>query len=331
MNEHKNVWVFLETENGSLRCVGAELLGEARKLADRLGEQLVGVILDPDAERASAEAISCGADTVIIMEDGAFSQKTTEAYTRAMYSLVKKYLPEVLMIGATGLGRDFAPRLACRLKTGLTADCTSLDTQGRLVLWTRPAFGGSLMSTNICPDFKPQMGTVRPNVFRRPIPDPKRRGTVIRESYPGEEASPALKLLELLPVSDAGGADLSEAQIIVSGGRGMKGPENFALLTDLAEAVGGSVGASRAAVDAGWISPVHQVGQTGKTVCPRVYIACGISGAIQHLIGMSAADTIIAINKDPSAPIFKVADYGLVGDLFELVPALTGEIRRLRA
>ena len=328
MSDSRDVWVFLETKNGGLVNVGLEIHGEARRLADKLGERLVGIILDPNAEELAQTAIEYGADAVIAVADEAFRDYTTEAFTAAMYGLVRKYDPEALLIGATNIGRDFGPRLSCRLKTGLTADCTELDVDdNRIVLWTRPAFGGNLMATNICPDTKPQMGTIRPNVFKRPKPEKGRQGEIIREAY--EPQGDALtRLIELLPVADADTSNLTEAQIIVSGGRGMKGPENFAMLNELAAAVGGCVGASRAAVDAGWISPVHQVGQTGKTVCPRVYIACGISGAIQHLIGMSSSDVIIAINKDPSAPIFSVADYGIVGDLFQIVPALTKEILR---
>ena len=304
MSESKHVWVFLETEDGQLRSVGLELLGQGRLLADKMGEQLVGVILDPHAGTLAAQAIGCGADTVITMEDPALAHYNTDIFTAAMCHLVRKYAPEVLMIGATNVGRDLGPRISCRLHTGLTADCTHLDVDAhRCVLWTRPAFGGNLMATNICPDTKPQMGTVRPNVFRAPAFDPARTGAVFVESLPEDARRSSTELLELIPVLDAATANLTEAQIIVSGGRGMKGPENFALLQELADTVGGCVGASRAAVDAGWISPIHQVGQTGKTVCPRVYIACGISGAIQHLIGMSASDTIIAINRDPNAAL----------------------------
>ena len=331
MSESKHVWVFLETEDGQLRSVGLELLGQGRLLADKMGEQLVGVILDPHAGTLAAQAIGCGADTVITMEDPALAHYNTDIFTAAMCHLVRKYAPEVLMIGATNVGRDLGPRISCRLHTGLTADCTHLDVDAhRCVLWTRPAFGGNLMATNICPDTKPQMGTVRPNVFRAPAFDPARTGAVFVESLPEDARRSSTELLELIPVLDAATANLTEAQIIVSGGRGMKGPENFALLQELADTVGGCVGASRAAVDAGWISPIHQVGQTGKTVCPRVYIACGISGAIQHLIGMSASDTIIAINRDPNAPIFQVADYAIVGDLFQIVPALTKALRQRR-
>ena len=332
MSTGKNVWVFLETDGGRLRSVGLELLGQGRMLADKMGERLVGVILDPAAEELAQTAIGCGADDVIAVQDAALRNYDTEIFVAVMHRLVRKYDPEVLMLGATGIGRDMAPRLSCRLRTGLTADCTHLDVdEGRCVLWTRPAFGGNLMATNICPDTHPQMGTVRPNVFRRPEYRPERQGEVIIEPLLPEERSTRLELLELIPIADAATANLTEAQIIISGGRGMKGPENFAMLEELAEVTGGCVGASRAAVDAGWISPVHQVGQTGKTVCPKVYIACGISGAIQHLIGMSSSDTIIAINRDPNAPIFTVADYGIVGDLFQIVPALTNALRRRRS
>lgn len=252
MSESKHVWVFLETEDGQLRSVGLELLGQGRLLADKMGEQLVGVILDPHAGTLAAQAIGCGADTVITMEDPALAHYNTDIFTAAMCRLVRKYAPEVLMIGATNVGRDLGPRISCRLHTGLTADCTHLDVDAhRCVLWTRPAFGGNLMATNICPDTKPQMGTVRPNVFRAPAFDPARTGAVFVESLPEDARRSSTELLELIPVLDAATANLTEAQIIVSGGRGLKGPENFALLQELADTVGGCVGASRAAVDAG--------------------------------------------------------------------------------
>lgn len=329
MNGFQNVWVFLECGRRGLRSVGLELLGQARGLADQLGEQVVAVILAEDAASFAPEAIGCGADTVIAVSGEQYRQYHTDVYVDAMTALVKKYQPEVLMLGATNNGRDLAPRLSCRLHTGLTADCTSLSVGAdRIIHWIRPAFGGNLMATNICPNTKPQMGTVRPNVFPKPPFDAARTGKVVHEEIALSPDADRVRLLELVELLDASTANLDEASIIVSGGRGMKGPENFALLRELAKTVGGSIGASRAAVDAGWISPVHQVGQTGKTVCPKVYIACGISGAIQHLIGMSASDTIIAINRDPTAPIFQVADYGIVGDLFQIVPALTRELKK---
>ena len=329
MTENHDVWVFLETKKGQLRSVGLELLSEGRKLADKLGEKLVGVLLTDSAGDKPQMAIGHGADAVIVEEDEALAHYNTEVFTAAVTALVRKYRPEVFMLGATSLGRDFGPRLACRLKTGLTADCTSLDVgEDRIVLWTRPAFGGNLMATNICGETVPQMGTVRPNVFRKLPFDPMRTGEIIREQIAPEDLCTRTKLLEVIEILDAASADLTEAKIIVSGGRGMKGPENFAILEELAAVVGGSVGASRAAVDAGWISQVHQVGQTGKTVCPKVYIACGISGAIQHRIGMSSSELIIAINKDKDAPIFSIADIGIVGDLFTIVPALTAALKK---
>lgn len=329
MTENKNIWVFLEIKDGKLRSVGLELLSEGRKLADKLGEKLVGVLLTDAAEEMPQTAIGYGADTVVVLENEKLGHYDTELFTTAMTELVQKYRPEVVMLGATSLGRDFGPRLACRLKTGLTADCTSLDVgEDRIVLWTRPAFGGNLMATNICGETVPQMGTVRPNVFKKRPFDPTRKGEVLWETIQQENFRSRTELLDIIEILDATTANLTEADIIVSGGRGLKGPENFALLEELAEVVGGSVGASRAAVDAGWISQVHQVGQTGKTVCPKVYIACGISGAIQHRIGMSASGLIIAINKDKDAPIFSIADIGIVGDLFDIVPALTAALKK---
>ena len=326
--KHQNVWVFLEVLHSKLRPVGLELLGQGRRLADQLGEKLVGVILDPNAEALATVAMAYGPDELLIVQDEHLAQYHTDTFTTVLYRLVRQYRPEVFMIGATDIGRDLSPRLACRLKTGLTADCTELDVDDkRIVLWTRPALGGNLMATNICPNTKPQMGTVRPNVFRIPSPDPSRTCTILHECLYPEEQHSLTAVEKIIPILTNSTVNLTEAEIIISGGRGMKDPENFSLLQELADLTGGCVGASRAAVDAGWISPVHQVGQTGKTVCPRIYIACGISGAIQHLIGMSTSDTIIAINSDPKAPIFHVADYGIVGDLFQILPALTQALR----
>lgn len=328
MSTCRDVWVFLECGHDGLRRVGLELLGPARAIADKLEERVVGVLLAENATELARTAISHGADVVITSGGSRFANYDTEIFTDAMTALVKKYNPEVLMLGATDTGRDLAPRIAARLHTGLTADCTSIDVGAdRIVQWTRPAFGGNLMSTNICPQKKPQMGTVRPNVFPKPQLDDSRVGTIIEEALDEVPGVSRVKLIEVLKIPTETTANLDEASIIVSGGRGLKGPENFAILQDLADAVGGSIGASRAAVDSGWIPHAYQVGQTGKTVCPKIYIACGISGAIQHLIGMSSSDTIIAINKDKDAPIFQVADYGIVGDLFQVVPELTREIR----
>ena len=267
-----------------------------------------------------------------MIEDEAFWPYSTDAYTAALDYLVKKYAPSTLMIGATPNGRDLGPRLSCRLKTGLTADCTALDIDEETghVAWTRPAFGGNLMATIMCPDSRPQIGTIRPGVFKKPAPTGKTVQIVIHEQFKIDPASVRTRLIETIRETARDVVDLANAEIIVSGGRGVKSAEGFALIQELAYTLGGTVGASRAAVDAGWISHSHQVGQTGKTVGPRLYIACGISGAIQHLAGMSGSDVIVAINKDADAPIFDIADYGIVGNLFEVLPALTKEIRAAR-
>ena len=249
-----------------------------------------------------------------------------------MYYLIEKYGPTTLLIGATPDGRDMGPRLACRLKTGLTADCTGLDIDpdSGNVAWTRPAFGGNLMATILCPDHRPQIGTVRPGVFKKSAPG-EAKAEVVREEFHVAPEQIRTELLEVIREAAGELVDLEGADIIVSGGRGVGGPEGFEPVKALADVLGATVGASRAAVDSGWISHAHQVGQTGKTVAPKLYIACGISGAIQHLAGMSGSDCIVAINKDPDAPIFDVADYGIVGNLFEVLPALTEEIKKLKA
>jgi len=328
--EHKNVWVFLEVHDGELRNIGLELLGQGRILADKLGEKLVGVVIGESTENLAKKAISFGVDKAISVSGTDYSNYNTDIYTAAMETLIKKYLPSVLLIGATNNGRDLGPRLACRLKTGLTADCTGLDidTEQRLVQWTRPAFGGNLMATILCPEGRPQIGTVRPNVFKKPEADGSRTGEIIVENIPANPALKRVKLIDIIKSATGASANLEEAEIIISGGRAMRGPENFALLRELADELGASIGASRAAVDSGWIPSIHQVGQTGKTVSPRIYIACGISGATQHLVGMKSSDIIIAINKDPEAPIFSVCDYGIVGDLYQIIPELIKEIKK---
>lgn len=328
----KDLWVFIETkEDGSAKNVGLELLGIGRELADKQAGKLVGVVIGHGAERAVEEASAHGADLVIVVDGAEYAHYTTDAYVKAMYTLVEKYGPMTLLIGATPDGRDMAPRLASRLKTGLVADCTSLDIDEKTgnAAWTRPAFGGNLMATILCPEHRPQVGTVRPGVFKKPE---RREGhaQICREEIHVAKEEIRTELLETLKAAAAEMVDLEGAQIIVSGGRGVGGPEGFAPLRELAEALGGTVGASRAAVDAGWIAHAHQVGQTGKTVSPKLYIACGISGAIQHRAGMSGSDCIVAINKDPDAPIFDIADYGITGDLFEVLPVLTAEIRKIR-
>ena len=329
----KDLWVFVETkEDGSARNVGLELLTEGKKLAEKQGGRLAALIIGAGVEKAAKEASEYGADQVIVVTGEEYASYTTDAYTAAALAMIRKYGPTTVMIGATPNGRDLGPRLACSLKTGLTADCTSLDVDEETgnIEWTRPAFGGNLMATIICPDSRPQMGTVRPGVFKKEKAAESKAEIILEEFHVAPEQI-RTRLLETIRETAAELVDLEGAEIIVSGGRGVGGPEGFAPIRELAEVLGGTVGASRAAVDAGWIPHAHQVGQTGKTVAPKLYIACGISGAIQHQAGMSGSDCIVAVNKDPEAPIFDIADYGIVGDLFEVVPALAEEIRKLKA
>lgn len=331
LKDYKNIWVYLESKNGKLKNVGLELLNPGRMLADATGEKLVGILIGDGVTALADEVLAHGADSVIVVDAPEFAWWETERYATALEDLVKKHDPSALLIGATNHGRDIGPRLSCRLRTGLTADCTaiSLDEESGNVAWTRPAFGGNLMATILCPNTRPQIGTVRPGVFKKPARDAAHKGQILQEIL--TPAEPKTHLIEIIQSDLSNVVDLENAEIIVSGGFGLKAPENFSYIRELAAELGGQVGSSRAAVDAGWIDHAHQVGQTGKTVAPRIYIACGISGAIQHLAGMSGSDTIIAINKDPSAPIFEVADYGIVGDLFQVIPALIQEIRAFRA
>ena len=329
----KDLWVFIETnEDGSPKKVGLELLNPGRDLATKQGGKLVGVVIGNNVAEAVEQAGIYGADQVIVIEGPEYQQFTTDAYVNALTYVVEKYGPTTVMIGATPNGRDLGPRFSSRLRTGLTADCTSLDIDEETgnVAWTRPAFGGNLMATIMCPDHRPQCGTVRPGVFKKPEAG-ENKAEVIKEDFHVAPEEIRTTLLEV--IKEAGGeiVDLEGADVIVAGGRGVGGPEGFAPIKELADLLGGVVGASRAAVDSGWIAHSHQVGQTGKTVGPKLYVACGISGAIQHVAGMSSSDCIIAINKDEDASIFNIADYGIVGDLFEVVPALTAEIKKLKA
>lgn len=329
----KDLWVFIETnEDGSAKNVGIELLSPGKMMADKQGGALVAVVIGSGVDAAVQAAAEHGADKVIVVDGPEYKHYSTDAYVIALNAMVEKYGPTSMLIGATNNGRDLGPRLSCRLKTGLTADCTALDIdeESGNVAWTRPAFGGNLMATILCPDHRPQIGTVRPGVFKKSEPCAA-HAEIIREDIKVPAEQIRTQILELIKDMGDLNVDLEGAEIIVSGGRGVGGPEGFAPIKALAEVLGATVGASRAAVDSGWISHAHQVGQTGKTVAPKLYIACGISGAIQHLAGMSGSDVIVAINKDPDAPIFDVADYGVVGNLFEVLPVLTEEIRKLKA
>lgn len=326
---NKNIWVYIETEEGKPKAVGFELLSPGRDIADKRGCSLVAVVIGNGVEETAKQAIAYGADQVLLLDAPEYNIYNTDVFGEAMVGLIEKYQPEGILIGATNNGRDLGPCVSCRIKTGLTADCTAIDLDGESgnIAWTRPAFGGNLMATILCPNTRPQMGTVRPGVFKKPVADESRTGEIIREQMKIPENRVEL-IKRVREVAES--VNLDEAEIIVSGGNGVGSAENFSHIKALADTLGGAVGASRAAVDNGWISHAHQVGQTGKTVAPKLYIACGISGAIQHIAGMSGSDTIIAVNKDPDAPIFSVADYGIVGDLFEVLPVLTAEFKKIK-
>ncbi|NLW88840.1 MAG: electron transfer flavoprotein subunit alpha [Clostridiaceae bacterium] len=327
LSAYKGVWIFAEQKDGIASNVALELLGEGRKLADQLGVELSAVLIGEKPDAAAEVLIAHGADNVYVVDDPTLRDFNDESYTDVFAQLIRSYKPEIVLMGATAYGRSLAPRVASRIGTGLTADCTSLkiDDEKKILMQTRPAFGGNLMATIICPNHRPQMSSVRPKVMK-PIPaDPTRKGKIIRPAV----SVPPVPSTKVSPVADHNGrmVNLAEADIIVSCGRGMGDPKNLKLVEELAEVLGAGIGASRAVVDSGWIEYNHQVGQTGKTVGPKVYFACGISGAVQHLAGMSSSDTIIAINKDPDAPIFKIATFGIVGDVLEVLPALIKEFR----
>ncbi len=329
LSAYKDVWVFCEQKKGVIQSISFELLGEGRKLADKLGVKLAAVILGSGIEAKAEELAHRGADKVYLVDHPALGSYQDDPYTEVLVKLAEEYKPEVILCGATTIGRSLVSRVAIKIGAGLTADCTELDVdlKERLLLQTRPAFGGNIMATIITPNHRPQMATVRHKVMKEAGIDKSRRAEVTSKIYPEEVFKSRTRLVDI--VAEIGETvNLSEADIIVSGGRGLGGKEGFAMIAELAKALNGAVGAARSAVDADWISYSHQVGQTGKTVCPKLYIACGISGQIQHLIGMQSSKVIVAINKDPDAPIFKVATYGIVGDVFEIVPALTKEFRR---
>lgn len=328
-DEYCDVWVWLETRDNRLEGVGLELLGIGRELADIKQEKLVGILLGSKLEGLAEKAISHGADRVWCITDPALEHYENGAYTAALTELINQEKPAIVLLGATPDGRDLAPRVAARLQTGLTADCTGLaiELETGNLLQTRPAFGGNIMATIITPHHRPQMATVRPQIMKARPADAARTGEIL--DYPFE--SGAWALTRILSQEDTQKqVDLEQADIIVAGGRGADGPEGLQLLRELATTLGGTLAVSRAPVEEGWIAPDYQVGQTGKTVAPRLYIACGISGTIQHLVGIQGADIVVAINRDPKAPIFQAADYGLVGDLFEIVPLLITKIREIQ-
>jgi electron transfer flavoprotein alpha subunit len=323
----RGVWVCAEQWRGSLKNVTYELLAKGRELADTLKTDLSAVCFGHDIADIN-RLIACGADKVFLVDSAGLAGNQEDFLAYKMVELIKEHKPEIVLAGATALGRAFIPRVAAILNTGLTADCTGLDidVEKRLLLQTRPTFGGNIMATIICPARRPQMATVRPRVFKKRQPDEKRQGQIIKVDFKRESITAKTKLISFIEdVTER--VKLEDVDVIVAGGRGLGKAENFKLLGELAETMGAALGASRAAVDEGWVPYSHQVGQTGKTVCPKLYIACGISGAIQHLAGMQTSDVIVAINDDPNAPIFQVAHYGIVGDLFQVVPLLIKKMK----
>ncbi len=343
LEEYKGVFVFAQQVDNELSGIALELVGKGKDLAKDLGTEVTAVLIGSQVKGLCTELAEYGADRIIVVDDPELKEYRTEPYAHALAEVIRKYKPEIMLIGATAIGRDLGPRVSARIHTGLTADCTQLDIgdfpinpvpgkeqKHNQLLMTRPAFGGNTIATIACPDFRPQMATVRPGVMQK-APRVEGAQAVIEEFNPG--FTPDNKYVEILEIVKAVSdiEDIMDAKILVSGGRGVGSPENFKLLEDLADAVGGTVSCSRAVVDAGWKPKALQVGQTGKTVRPHVYFAVGISGAIQHLAGMEESDIIIAINKDETAPIFDVADYGVVGDLNKIVPMLTEKIKEAKA
>ena len=326
----KDVFVLMEQRDGELAKVGIELIGEATKLAADLGQKVVAVLLGSDIKNKAEVCIQFGADKVVVVDDPMLKEYITEPYADAVTAVIKKYDPEVFLFGASSIGRDLAPRVSARIHTGLTADCTGLDIdpETKLLRMTRPAFGGNIMATILCKNHRPQMATVRPGVMQALAKDATRTGEV--EEVKVEFKTPVVKIKEVIK-EDKKTVDITEAKYLVSGGRGIGSPEFFGELQKLADVLGGEISSSRANVDAGWIDKDRQVGQTGKTVRPDLYMACGISGAIQHVAGMEGSEYIIAINKNDTAPIFDIADLGIVGDVKVIIPKLTEAVAKVKA
>lgn len=326
--QYKNVYVFVEQREGVIQNVGLELLGKARELADALNEKVYAMLLGHDLTTQAQECIAYGADTVLRVDAPELATYVTEPYTQAIYQIIRDNKPSIVLIGATTIGRDLGPRLSARVETGLTADCTGLEiSEERDLLMTRPAFGGNLMATIICKEHRPQMSTVRPGVMRMGQRDENRKGTIEDVKINFDKSKFRVRVLETVKQTK-NLVDITEAHVLISGGRGVGNAEGFDMLRAMANTIGAEVSASRAMVDAGVLGHERQVGQTGKTVRPDLYFAMGISGAIQHLAGMEESEYIIAINKDKFAPIFNVADLGIVGDVRKIVPLLTEKLKR---
>ncbi len=332
IQDYKGVFTFVQQVDNEITPVSYELIGKGKELAADLGTEVTAVVLGSGVKAMADDLAKHGADRVIVVDDPALDVYTTEPYVHAFVEIINKYKPEICLFGATAIGRDMAPRVSARVHTGLTADCTKLEInpEDKGLMMTRPAFGGNIMATILCPEHRPQMSTVRPGVMQKAPLDENAKADVIVEEIADLAAHKNVEILDIVKtVSEK--MDIADANILVSGGRGMGCPENFSMLEDLADVLGGTVASSRACVDAGWVEKGIQVGQTGKTVRPNLYIACGISGAIQHLAGMEESDIIVAINKDETAPIFNAADYGVVGDVCKIVPLLTEALKKERA
>ncbi|MBU0484799.1 MAG: electron transfer flavoprotein subunit alpha [Proteobacteria bacterium] len=331
LDQWSGIWIYAEYRNGKLAPVSFELLGVGSRLARQRGVSLSAVLLGSGLGDGAKDLIAHGADTVYQIDDIALVDFSDDSYANVMEDLIREYKPEVVLAGATAIGRSFIPRLATLLATGLTADCTNLEIREEdgVLLQTRPAFGGNIMATIECPHTRPQMATVRPLVMRPNEYNESRQGEIVKVKPDPARLRSRVRVIRSV-IEEGEQVKLTEADIVVAGGRGLENEKGFALVKELADTLGGAVAASRAAVDSGWITYPHQVGQTGKTVCPQIYFACGISGAIQHLVGMQSADTIIAINKDEAAPIFNVSTYGIVGDIFEVMPKLIEKLGERR-
>jgi electron transfer flavoprotein alpha subunit len=327
---YRGVWVYAEQFAGVMPEVVAELMGQGRRLADDLEVSLGAVLLGSGVDDMAKELMALGADRVYVADHEGLAKFNEDIYCEVMTRAIQDHQPEVLLAGATSIGRSLVPRVATAAATGLTADCTGLaiDKERRLLLQTRPAFGGNIMATIICPDARPQMATVRPRVMKKGDYQEGREAELVELNLP-ENLSSATQVLEVVESLEEK-INLTGADVIVTGGRGLGKPEGFELVRELADALGGVVGATRGAVDSEWIGHAHQVGQTGRTVAPKLYVALGVSGAVQHLVGMQSSDHIVAVNSDPNAPIFKVATYGIVGDLYEVVPAMLARLKELR-
>jgi electron transfer flavoprotein alpha subunit len=331
LESYEGVWVVAEHYNGEVHSVSFELLGAGRKLADKLGAELAAVLIGDQLQDAANQLIGYGADRVYLAEHPDLVPFNDESHANVLTELIQQRKPDILLAGATAMGRSFVPRVAVAVRTGLTADCTALDIgDDGLLYQTRPAFGGNVMATILCPNRRPQMATVRPMVMKKPAFDSDRQG-VVEAFTPSQEATASrVQVLETV-TQDQETARLTETDVIVTGGRGLQKAENFQVIEELALLIDGAVGATRSVVDEGWKPHSHQVGQTGKTVSPKLYLACGVSGAIQHVVGMQGSEIIVAVNRDPNAPIFDVVNYGVVADLFEFLPALVKKIKQQRS